>query len=71
MGDPATTSLVAFAFDLPSRADVDASVGKAEAAGAEIGATDDQGFMHQRDVHDPDGDQFTPLWIDLDGPPTK
>ena len=34
VGDPATTSLVTFAFDFPTRADVDAFVAKAEAAGA-------------------------------------
>ena len=70
VGDAATTSLVAFAFDFPSREDVDAFVDKAQAAGAKIGATDDYGFMYQRDFEDPDGNQFAPFWMDPDGPPT-
>lgn len=69
VGDPARTSMVAFAFDFPSRAEVDAFIDKAEAAGAAIGATDDYGFMYQRDFQDPDGNQFAPFWMDPDGPP--
>ncbi|MDX6256272.1 MAG: uncharacterized protein QOJ11_2606 [Frankiales bacterium] len=69
VGDPATTSMAAFAFDFPSRDEVDAFVAKAEAAGARIGATDDYGFMYQRDFEDPDGNQFAPFWMDPEGPP--
>ncbi len=45
VGDPAKSSLVTFAFDFPSRAEVDAFVERAEAAGAKLGGTDDYGFM--------------------------
>jgi uncharacterized protein len=69
VGDPARTSLVTFALDFPSRADVDAFVAKAEAAGAKLGGTDDYGFMYQRQFDDPDGNQFAPFWMDPDGPP--
>jgi uncharacterized protein len=68
IGDPATTSLVTFAFDFPSRNDVDAFVAKAEAAGAKIGGTDDYGFMYQRQFDDPDGNSFAPFWMDPSGP---
>jgi predicted lactoylglutathione lyase len=71
VGDPATTSLVTFAFDFPSRADVDAFVAKAGAAGAKLGSTDDYGFMYQRQFEDPDGNQFAPFWMDPDGLPTE
>ena len=64
IGDPATTSLVTFAFDFPTRADVDSFVEKAEAAGAKIGETADYGFMYQRQFEDPDGNQFAPFWMD-------
>ena len=69
VGDPMTTSLVTFAFDFPTRADVDAFVAKAEAAGAKLGGTDDYGFMYQRHFDDPDGNHFAPFWMDPDGPP--
>jgi predicted lactoylglutathione lyase len=68
VGDPATTSLVTFAFDFPTRADVVAFVEKAEAAGAKLGGTDDYGFMYQRQFDDPDGNHFAPFWMDPDGP---
>ncbi len=71
VGDPATTSLVTFAFDFPSRAEVDAFVEKAEAAGATLGGTDDYGFMYQRQFADPDGNQFAPFWMNPDGAPSQ
>jgi uncharacterized protein len=71
VGDPAMISMVAFAFDFPSRDEVDAFVAKAEAAGATIGSTDDYGFMYQRDFEDPDGNQFAPFWMDPEGPPAQ
>jgi uncharacterized protein len=70
VGDPATTSMVTFAFDLPSRADVDAFVAKAEAAGAKLGPRDDYGFMYQWQFDDPDGNHFAPFWMDPEGPPS-
>jgi predicted lactoylglutathione lyase len=69
VGDPSTTSMLALAFDFPSRDDVDAFVAKDEGAGARIGGTDDYGFMYQRDFDDPDGHQFAPFWMSPDGPP--
>lgn len=69
IGDPATTSLVTFAFDFPTRADVDNFVAKAEKAGARVGDTADYGFMYQRQFEDPDGNQFAPFWMDSSGPP--
>jgi predicted lactoylglutathione lyase len=69
VGDPATTSMVAFAFDFSSREEVDAFVAKAAAAGATIGSTDDYGFMYQVDFQDPDGNQFAPFWMAPEGPP--
>ena len=70
VGDPATTSLVTFAFDFPTRAEVDAFVAKAEAAGAKLGSTDDYGFMYQRQFDDPDGNHFAPFWMDPEGRPS-
>lgn len=69
VGDPATTSMVALAFDFPSREEVDSFVARAEAAGATLGKTDDYGFMYQRDFEDLDGHQFAPFWMSPDGPP--
>jgi predicted lactoylglutathione lyase len=69
VGDPATTSMVTFAFDFPTRADVDAFVTKAESAGATLGETADYGFMYQRQFDDPDGNHFAPFWMDPDGQP--
>ena len=71
VGDPAKTSMVTFAFDFPSRDDVDAFADKAEAAGANILPTDDYGFMYQRPFEDPDGNQFAPFWVDPDAPPAE
>lgn len=71
VGDPATTSLVTFAFDFPTREEVDSFAEKAEVAGAKIHPTDDYGFMYQRPFEDPDGNQFAPFWMNPDGPPTE
>ncbi|MFN8152346.1 MAG: VOC family protein [Solirubrobacterales bacterium] len=71
-GDPATTSLVAFAFDFPTPEELDAFLAKAQAAGGKIHDTDDYGFMVQRPFEDPDGNQFAPFWVnpDADDAPT-
>ncbi len=71
IGDPATTSLVTFAFDLPTRGEVDTFVDRAAAAGAKVGATADYGFMYQRPFEDPDGNQFAPFWMDPEAPPAE
>jgi predicted lactoylglutathione lyase len=70
VGDPAKTSLVTFAFDFPSREEVDAFVDRAAAAGAIVGPRDDYGFMYQRQFDDPDGNHFAPFWMDPEGPPS-
>lgn len=73
---PAGSSEVSLAISLDSRADVDAF---AEAAAANGGTLDvnpvqDHGFMYGRDVLDPDGHVWGPMWMDPavangDGPP--
>lgn len=54
---------------MDSRADVDAIVEKAAAAGgtADIGPTDEYGYMYGRNFTDPDGHVFAPMWMDMDG----
>ena len=71
VGDPETTSMVTFAFDFPSREDVDAFADRVEAAGGNILPTDDYGFMYQRPFEDPDGNQFAPFWVDPEAPPPE
>ncbi len=75
IGDPATTSLALLAFDLPSKADVDAFMDGVAAAGGKVGKTEDLGFMYQRQFDDPDGNHFEPFWMDPataeSGPPTE
>lgn len=70
LGDPAEVALTAIAFDLPSRAEVEALIARAEAAGAKLDPADDYGFMYQRGFDDPDGNHFEPFWVDPEGPPT-
>jgi len=69
LGDPAKVALTAIAFDLPSRAAVDALVARAEAAGATLDPVDDYGFMYQRGFDDPDGNHFEPFWAEPEGSP--
>ncbi len=75
IGDPATTSLALIAFDLPSKADVDAFMDGVVAAGGKSGKTVDLGFMYQRQFDDPDGNHFEPFWMDPvaaeNGPPSE
>lgn len=75
VGDPATTSLALVSFDLPSREDVDAFIGRVVAAGGTAGGTQDLGFMYQRQFDDPDGNHFEPFWMDPEaaqsGPPAE
>ncbi len=74
-GDPAVAVTALVSFDLPSRADVDAFIERAEAAGAKVGKTQDLGFMYQRQFDDPDGNHFEPFWMDPvaaeSGPPSE
>jgi len=75
VADPASAVGALVSFDLPDRASVDAFIERAAAAGATIGATQDLGFMYQRQFDDPDGNHFEPFWMDEDaaqhGPPAE
>lgn len=55
-------------LSLDSRAEVDAIVGAALAAGgkADPGPRQDHGFMYGRSFEDLDGHVFEPMWMDLD-----
>lgn len=52
---------------MDSRAAVDEIVAKAAAAGgtADVGPTDEHGFMYGRNFTDPDGHVFAPFWMDV------
>ncbi len=63
-GNPRTTSLAMVAFSLDSRAEVDAFIERARAAGAKIGKTEDMGFMYQRQFDDLDGNHWEPFFMD-------
>jgi uncharacterized protein len=71
VGDPKTTSMVAFAFDFPSREELDSLLDKAEAAGGRIYPAEDYGFMYQRPFEDPDGNQFAPFWTNPEATPSE
>lgn len=58
-----TETLLALSLD--GRAEVDAFVAKALAAGAtEYAEPRDHGFMYQRGIADPDGHQWEVFWMD-------
>lgn len=63
---PATSSEVSLALSLDSRAAVDAMVEAAAANGgtADINPVQDHGFMYGRDILDPDGHVWGPMWMD-------
>lgn len=63
-GDARTTSLAMVAFSLDSREQVDEFIDRAQAAGAKVGATQDLGFMYQRQFDDPDGNHWEPFYMD-------
>ena len=58
-----------FCLEMDSRAAVDAIVEQAAAAGgkADIGPTDEHGYMYGRNFTDPDGHVFAPMWMDMAG----
>ena len=63
--DPHTSSQVQTAVSPASRKDVDDLVEKAVAAGGnEPKAAQELGFMYSRDFEDPDGNEFSVLWMD-------
>lgn len=65
LADPHTHALVQTAISADSRAAVDDLVDKALAAGGiEPKEAQDYGFMYSRDFEDPDGNEFSVLWMD-------
>ncbi|WP_111720931.1 VOC family protein [Homoserinimonas sp. OAct 916] len=65
IGDPHTSVQVQTSLSRESRAEVDALLEKALAAGAaEPREPQDYGFMYSRDFVDPDGNEFGVLWMD-------
>lgn len=71
--DSCTTSGVLLALSCDSKADVDAMVDKAVAAGgkADPGPKQDFGFMYGRSFEDPDGHHWEPHWMDLSAVPQE
>lgn len=63
---PPTSSEVSLALSLEDRAAVDAMLAAAAAHGgtADINPTQDLGFMYGRDLADPDGHVWGPVWMD-------
>jgi len=63
--DPHTHSQLQTALSRDSREEVDALLEKALAAGGtEPKEAQDYGFMYSRDFEDPDGNEFSVLWMD-------
>ena len=71
--DSRTTSGVLLALSCDSKADVDAMVNKAVAAGGkgDPGPKQDFGFMYGRSFEDPDGHHWEPHWMDLSAVPQE
>ena len=68
IADAHATSQVLLCVSADSRDDVDATVGKAAAAGgkADPGAVQDHGFMYGRSFEDPDGHHWEVMWMDIE-----
>jgi uncharacterized protein len=65
IGDPRTSVQFEVAISRDSRAEVDAILERAVAAGGtEHREAQDYGFMYARDFEDPDGNLFSALWMD-------
>ena len=63
--DPHTHAMVQTALSADSREAVDAMLEKVKAAGGtEPKDAQDYGFMYSRDFEDPDGNEFSVLWMD-------
>ena len=70
VADARKATQVLIALDCDSRADVDAMVAKAVAAGATTPMPpQDHGFMYQHGFADLDGHQWEVFWMDPAGPP--
>lgn len=63
---PPTASEVALGLSCESRAEVDAMNAAAAAHGgvADVNPVQDHGFMYGRDLMDPDGHIWAPMWMD-------
>ena len=68
IADARTTSEVLICVSADSRADVDAVVDKAKAAGGGVDPTPTQdfGFMYGRSYEDPDGHIWEVMWMDAE-----
>jgi predicted lactoylglutathione lyase len=68
IADARTTSEVLLCISAESRAEVDATVTKAKAAGSTVdhGPQQDHGFMYGRDFEDPDGHAWEVMWMDIE-----
>ena len=68
IADATTSSEVLLALSADSRAEVDALVDKAIAAGGsgDPGPKQDHGFMYGRSFEDPDGHIWEAVWMDLE-----
>jgi predicted lactoylglutathione lyase len=68
---PSTSSEVSLALSMESREAVDAMIAAAAAHGgiADVNPTQDLGFMYGRDLTDPDGHVWGPVWMDLSAMP--
>ena len=65
IGDPHTSTQVQTAIALDSRAAVDEFLEKVLAeGGTEPKEPQEDGFMYSRDFEDPDGNEFSVLWMD-------
>jgi hypothetical protein len=65
IADARTSNEVLLALGLDSRAEVDAMVEKALAAGSrEPSPVDEHGWMYGRSFEDPDGHGWGPFWMD-------
>jgi len=73
VADAHKTSGVLLALSCDSKADVDAMVHAATAAGgkADPGPKQDLGFMYGRSFEDPDGHHWEPHWMDLAAAPAE
>lgn len=68
IADTHATTSVLLCLSEESRAEVDATVGRAQAAGgvADPNPTQDHGFMYGRSFEDPDGHIWEVAWMDVE-----
>ena len=65
VADPRAASAVGYAFNVGSRAEVDALAELAvRSGGARAGEPEDHGFMYSRGFRDPDGHHWDVFWMD-------